>query len=141
MAVVRRQDVLRFVGAYEDQWRSPGTGRLAELFTPDIVYAPSPWAEPVRGLAELARFWEAERSGPDESFTMASEVLAVDSDTAVVRVDVEYHDGVARSWRDLWVLRFASGGRCRAFEEWPFTTDTPDGHGIPDGHGTADGAP
>jgi len=132
MAVVRRDRVARWIQIYEEQWRSPGTARLAELFTPDVTYSPSPWAEPVRGLVELARFWEAERDGPDEEFTMSSEVVAVDGDTAVVRVFVEY--GAApvparASWRDLWVLRFAAGGRCAAFEEWPFAPDLTDGPG------------
>ena len=45
---------------------------------------------PRAGLDELALFWDAERDGPDEAFTMSSEVVAVDADTAVVRVWVEY---------------------------------------------------
>jgi hypothetical protein len=56
--------------------------------------------------------------------------VAVDADTAVVRVEVDYERG--RPWRDLWVLRFAVDGRCRHFEEWPFAHDQPDGH-QPDG--------
>lgn len=100
---------------------------LAELFTPDATYLVSPWAEPITGLEALATFWEAERHGPDESFTLDSEVLAVEMETAVVRVAVEYHDR-PRSWRDLWVVMFAPGGRCSRFEEWPFSPTTPDGH-------------
>ena len=50
----------------------------------------SPWAEPVRGSRRSAEFWEAERDGPDEEFTMISEVVAVDGDTAVVRAHVDY---------------------------------------------------
>ena len=91
----------------------PGTGRLAELFTADVPYTPSPWADAARGLDELALFWDAERDGADEAFTMTSEVLAVDADTAVVRVAVAYdRRAPTRPWRDLWVLRFAAGGRC-----------------------------
>jgi len=130
MALVRRDYVERWLAIYEEVWRSPGTERLAELFTPDVVYSPSPWAEPVRGLAALARFWEAERDGPDEAFAMAPELVALDADTAVVRVSVDYGDaeGPEARWRDLWVLRFAAGGRCAGFEEWPFAPAQPDGH-------------
>jgi len=131
MAVVRRDFVARWLAAYEEVWRTPGTARLAELFTPDVTYAPSPWAEPRRGLVELGLFWEAERAGPDERFTMSSEVVAVDADTAVVRVAVHYEDGPGAAWRDLWVLRFAAGGRVAAFEEWPFAPGQDDGHGAP----------
>jgi len=119
MAVVRRDRVEAWVRAYEEAWRSAGTGRLAELFTADVTYRPGPWVAPVRGLAELAAFWEAERAGPDEGFTMTSEVVAVDAETAVIRVEVRYDDQAVGVWRDLWVLRFTAGGRCAVFEEWP----------------------
>jgi hypothetical protein len=73
--------------------------------------------------------WEAERDGPEEAFTMTSEVVAVDGDTAVVRVAVDYGQPEPRRWRDLWVARFDADGRCTAFEEWPFAPTQPDGHG------------
>ena len=60
---------------------------------------------------------------------MRSEVLAVDGDTAVVRVAVDYGDPVTSRWLDLWVVRFDGDGRCQAFEEWPFAPGQPDGHG------------
>jgi hypothetical protein len=63
---------------------------------------------------------EAEREGPDEVFTMASTVVALDGDVAVVRVDVAYEEALPREWRDLWVIRFADDGRCAEFEEWAF---------------------
>jgi ketosteroid isomerase-like protein len=128
---VDRSDVERWVEAYETLWRSSGTDGLAEVFAPDATYLPSPWATPVRGLPALAAFWEAEREGPDEPFTMTSRVLAVEGRTAVVRVEVDYaRDGDAggERWRDLWVLTFDDAGRCAAFEEWPFAPDQPDGH-------------
>jgi ketosteroid isomerase-like protein len=128
MPVVRRDRVTRWVELYEQAWRTPGTDRLAELFTADVLYTPSPWAAPLKGLDELALFWDAERDGADEPFTMTSEVLAVDADTAVIRVAVAYDRSPERPWRDLWVLRFAAGGRCAAFEEWPFSPDADDGH-------------
>jgi ketosteroid isomerase-like protein len=119
MAVVRRDRVEAWVRAYEEAWRAAGTDRLAELFTADVTYRPGPWEAEIRGLADLADFWEAERDGPDEGFAMTSEVVAVDADTSVVRVEVHYDDEKAGTWRDLWVLRFTAGGRCAVFEEWP----------------------
>jgi ketosteroid isomerase-like protein len=112
---------------YERVWRSPGTDPLAGLFTEDATYLVSPWAEPVQGLAAIAELWETEREGPEEGFTMTPEVVAVDSDVAVVRTEVEYTAAGDR-WRNLWVLRFATDGRCAAFEEWPFAPSRPDGH-------------
>ena len=112
MAVVRRDHVARWLEGYEEAWRTPGTVRLAELFTPDVTVLAVAVGGARRGLDELALFWEAERDGPDEAFTMSSEVIAVDAETAVVRVWVEYDNDPDTPWRDLWVLRFAAGGRC-----------------------------
>jgi hypothetical protein len=125
---VDRARVERWVADYERMWRSPGTGALGELFAADARYRPSPWAEPLDGLAAIAAFWEAERDGPDEVFTMASELVALDGPTAVVRVAVDYGDPGSSRWRDLWVLRFDDTGRCTSFEEWPFAPGQPDGH-------------
>jgi uncharacterized protein (TIGR02246 family) len=120
-----RDRVAAWVAAYERAWRSAGTGALAGLFTPDATYRPGPYDEPVTGLPAIARMWEAERAGPTEVFHMTSEVVAVDGDTAVVRVEVWYGDPVQQEFRDLWVIRFAADGRCAAFEEWPFAPDSP----------------
>ncbi|EAP97819.1 hypothetical protein JNB_12683 [Janibacter sp. HTCC2649] len=68
---------------------------------------------------------EAERDGPDEVFTFAHEVVAIDGDTVVLRVAVDYPSS---TWRDLWVVTFAPDGRATAFEEWPFSPSQPDGH-------------
>jgi hypothetical protein len=118
-----RPAVQRWVTNYERAWRTAGTDQLAELFTDGISYLASPWGDAVKGLDTLARFWESERAGPDEHFTMTSDVVAVEGDRAVVRVAVEYlgpSDAPGEQWRDLWVLRFAADGRCAEFEEWPF---------------------
>jgi hypothetical protein len=59
---------------------------------------------------------------------MSSDVVAVDGDTAVVRVWVSYAAPQSGQWRDLWVIRFGEDERCVSFEEWPFAPDQPDGH-------------
>ena len=73
-----RADLARWIGAYERAWRTAGTGTLDELFTTDAVYCNAPFAEPVVGLAAIAAFWEVERDGPDEPFTMRWEPVAVE---------------------------------------------------------------
>ncbi len=113
-----RRDVANWIANYEHAWRSPGTGELAALFTPDAVYSQGPYAEPVEGLDAIGRMWDAERSGPDEQFSMTSALVALDAEVAVARIEVHYHDD-GRSWRDLWVMRFDADGLCTAFEEWP----------------------
>lgn len=120
-----RADVGSWVAAYERAWRAPGTEELVTLFTDEATYRQSPYEEPVVGIEAIARMWEAEREGPDEVFTLSTEVVAVDGATAVVRAEVRYGEPVRQEYRDLWVLRLATDGRCSWFEEWPFWPGRP----------------
>ena len=93
---------------------------LGDLFVPDATYQTAPFARPHQGLDAIARLWEAERAGPDEQFTLESEVVAVEGDTGVVRIEVHYGEPLNQVYRDLWIVTLDEGGRCTAFEEWPY---------------------
>lgn len=109
-----------WLAAYERAWRTAGTDVLATIFTPDATYLQGPYRTPVVGLPAIARMWEDERDGADEVFQLTSDIVAVEGDTAVTRLEVRYGDPVDQEYRDLWITRFAADGRCRSFEEWPF---------------------
>lgn len=109
-----------WIDAYENAWRTAGTGALTGLFTEDASYRPGPFELMAVGLEAIAEFWEAERDGPDEVFTLSSDLIAEQGNTCVARVEVVYAGSRQRTYRDLWVITLASDGRCRAFEEWPF---------------------
>jgi hypothetical protein len=109
-----------WVAAYERLWRTPGTGRLGELFADDATYSTAPYEPPYRGLEAIAALWERGRDGPDEDFVMTAEVIAVEAGTGVVRVEVRYGGDDQKEFRDLWVVRLGEDGRCTYFEEWPF---------------------
>ena len=51
---------------------------------------------------------------------MTSEIVAVEGDTGVSRVEVWYDGPPPRHYRDLWIVRLDDSGRCTHFEEWPF---------------------
>lgn len=110
----------RWLAGYEAAWRAPGTDGLAGLFTADATYLQSPYAEPVTGLNAIRRMWDEERAGPDEVFTLATEIIAVDGLVAVVRAEVSYAGPPRQDYRDLWVIRLGDDGRCHWFEEWPY---------------------
>jgi ketosteroid isomerase-like protein len=114
-----------WLDGYERAWRTPGTAAIADLFADDATYVTAPFDPPITGIAGIAEMWERERDGPDEPFTMTSDIVAVEGDTAVVRVEVAYAAPPATHYRDLWVIRFDAFGRCRAFEEWPFWPSRP----------------
>jgi ketosteroid isomerase-like protein len=123
--VAGRAEIEAWVGAYERAWREAGTERLGELFTDDAVYRMSPYAEPATGLEAIAALWERERDGPDESFELRHAIVAVEGEVSVVRVEVTYGEPRPGEYRDLWIVRLAPDGRCRAFEEWPFWPGQP----------------
>jgi ketosteroid isomerase-like protein len=122
---VGRAEIEAWVAAYERAWRSPGAAALAGLFAEDATYRMSPYAEPVRGLVAIGELWERERQGPDEAFEMSHEIVAVEGDTAVVRVEVQYGEPRPAEYRDLWIVRLDAEGRCREFEEWPYWPGQP----------------
>jgi len=109
-----------WIAAYEAAWRTDATETLLELFTADATYRAAPFDDPLTGLDAIARFWEDERDGPDEIFTLTSEIVAAQGDTAVARLDVVYGAPPKRTYRDLWIITLTDDGRCSVFEEWPF---------------------
>ncbi len=114
-----------WIAAYERAWRTAGAEPLHALFAPDAIYRAAPFHEPLRGLEQIAAFWEAEREGPDEEFTLRAELVAADGATGVARLQVDYGDPVTRTYRDLWIIELDDAGLCTAFEEWPFFPDQP----------------
>jgi SnoaL-like domain len=126
-ASVDRATLTRWLEGYERAWRADGTGPLRELFAEDASYSTAPYERAHLGLDAIERMWEAERIGPEEVFEMQTEIVAIQGDTGVVRVEVRYGPPRNQEYRDLWVIRFDAEGRCRHFEEWPFWPPGTDG--------------
>ncbi len=125
--VMTRPRFVQWLKGYERAWRTAGTTSLAALFAPRATYRMSPYEEPVIGLDAIAALWERERDGPGEGFRMSSEVIAVEGDTGVARVKVNYEVGDVPEYLDLWIVRFDGTGVCVEFEEWPFWLERPTG--------------
>jgi hypothetical protein len=123
--VVKREDFARWIERYELAWRTPGTASLGDLFASTATYAAAPFDAPLRGLGPIADFWEAERESAEEAFALTSELVAVEGAVGVARVEVRYGNPPADIYRDLWIIALDDGGRCIAFEEWPFFPGQP----------------
>jgi len=119
---VDRESVLRWVAEYERAWRSGDVSGVTRLFTEDVRYRTSPYAEPKVGRAEVQAFWLDDEG---RTFSVTAEPIAVEGRDAVVRLEVRYGDPVPQDYRDLWVLRFAPDGRVEDFEEWAYWPDKP----------------
>lgn len=112
-ATLDGMDVMTWVDGYERAWRGNDVAGLGQLFTDDVRYLRSAYDDGLTGIDAVREFW------PDDSaFTMHAAPVAVEGDTAVVRVDVQYGGDEPHEYRDLWILRFAGDGRVRHFEEW-----------------------
>ena len=126
---MNRVQLTDWIERYERAWRTPGTDALGDLFAEDATYSTGPYENPHRGLPAIARMWEAERIGSDEEFEMSAEVVAVEGDTGLARIEVQYGAPKDKAYRDLWIVRLEESGLCSHFEEWPFWP--PDQHGAP----------
>jgi hypothetical protein len=126
-AAVDRPQVEAWIARYADLWGTEGTDGLGELFAKDASYSTGPYERPHIGLDAIKGMWEAERHGHDERFEMRSELIAVEGDTGVVRVEVRYGKPREQEYRDLWIVRLDGDGRCVHFEEWPFWPPGTDG--------------
>jgi len=110
----------RWIASYERAWRTPGTDGLVDLFTEDAFYSTGPYETPHQGLEAIGRMWGAERLGPDEAFELRWEAVAIEGDTGVLRVLVDYGPPREKEYKDLWIVRLGADERCSHFEEWPF---------------------
>lgn len=119
---MERDDVMAWVEAYESAWRDDEVDAVDELFADDAVYRPSPYEDPIVGLAAIKEFWP-EADGT--TFTMAAAPVAVDGSTAVVRVLVRYERPRRQEYTDLWLLHFDDDGRVDSFEEWAYWPGRP----------------
>jgi len=119
---VNRDDVMRWVREYERAWRADDAGAVRELFTDDAAYRASPYEQPEVGHDAIEAFW---LDGAGKEFSMDANVVAVERDVAVVRVDVVYRTPREQEYRDLWILRFAPDGRVADFEEWAYWPGKP----------------
>jgi ketosteroid isomerase-like protein len=114
---VDRAKVIRWVGEYERAWRAEDAAAVRELFTEDAAYRASPYEPPEIGHDAIEAFWLDDAG---KEFSMEANVVAVDGDVAVVRVDVLYRAPKQQEYRDLWILRFAPDERVVDFEEWAY---------------------
>ena len=117
-----REQVMRWVDAYEAGWRTSDRRAVEALFTEDARYRRSPYDDPLVGHPAISDFWVADEG---ETFTMTATPVAAEGADAVVRVEVKYGLPTSQQYRDLWVLHFAPDGRVDEFEEWAYWPGKP----------------
>jgi hypothetical protein len=122
-----RDEVLAWVDAHDEAWRSNDPGAIGRLFSEDGIYHLGPWEGPWRGhrgpiigRRAIADAW-ATAFDADERFEAQTEIVAIEVRRAVVRRTITYQ-GTGREpasrFACLWILDFDSNGQCREYQEW-----------------------
>ena len=116
-----RTSVQHWLDAYVEAWRANSREPIEALFTDDVVYRFAPYGDKHvrRGIDAVAEEWLREPDAP-ESWDAHYEPFAVDGDTAVATGWSRYFatgNEAERTYRNVYLLRFAPDGRCSEFTE------------------------
>jgi hypothetical protein len=102
---------------YVRAWTSNQPEDIADLFTEDAVYDPQTSGDTWEGRAEIIEGWQEIGDRPG-TWTFEWEPLVDRDDLGIIVGRTEYSDDDAKTYRNLWVMRFAADHRCTEFTEW-----------------------
>ncbi len=112
--------VASWMAGYIRAWDSNDPDDIRALFTPDASYRTAPFDDPRVGADAIVEGWLEDRDEPgDHAFQWS--LAGMDSESAFVQGETAYHataDAPARTYSNLWVIRFAPDGRASSFTEW-----------------------
>jgi hypothetical protein len=107
---------------YIKAWRAGDPALLEQVFSEQFSYKTSPFKEGITDWDTLREFWQ-ETCDKEDVFTLSYDVVAIEGDIAVLRVDVHYTAPDERYYKDLWIVQIDDNGLCFAFEEWPIKAE------------------
>ena len=111
--------------AYGRAWQSRESEAAASLFTADATYAETPFGEPAIGHDGIRRYW-AENTGVQVEIAFSYQILSLSGDRGIARWRAEYTRMPRRirvKLDGIFLLEFASDGRCRSLLEWWHQTE------------------
>lgn len=121
MAGMDRSNLQQWLDRYVEAWRANAREPIDALFTDDVVYRFAPYGEKnvARGREAVVSAWLENPDAPD-SWEAHYEPFAVDGDKAVATGYSRYYatgDQEERTYRNVYLMRFAPDGRCAEFTE------------------------
>lgn len=128
---MNRSDVQAWLDRYVAAWRANEREPILALFSEDVAYRFSPWADPVRGSAATADAWLEDPDDP-AGWDARYEAWAVDGRRAVAVGTSHYRatpDHEERTYHNVFLLEFDAQGRCSAFTELYQRETSPEGPG------------
>lgn len=107
---------------YSHAWETDSREDVDRLFTDDVRYFTSPYAEPLVGRDAVAAFWLGEKES-GIPWTFEPEVVAREGDLFVVRAVTQYPEGTSDAdapevFHNLWLVTLADDGRASEFVEY-----------------------
>lgn len=107
-----------WVEGYKKAWASNEPDDIRALFTIDATYAYRPNdATAPRGHDEIVASWLESKDAPGD-YTFEYWVVSESDTVAVVQAVTDYSASGGKVYDNLWVIRFADGGRASDFTEW-----------------------
>ena len=113
-------EFVHWLDGYRDAMVRLDPEAAGELFGIDARYRESPFAEPVKGRAQIVAYWEMV-AGVMRDVDFGFDVLAVMGDTGVAHVRdtlTRVPSGRRSSYDGIFFARFDDELRCVEFREW-----------------------
>jgi len=120
---MNKTDVQAWLDRYVEAWRTNDRAQIESLFTEEASYQYRPYggdAYGARGREAIVNTW-LEDTDPPDTWEARYEPYAVDGDRAVAIGTSRYFatdKGPARTYHNVFLLEFASDGRCADFAEY-----------------------
>jgi SnoaL-like domain len=114
----------RWLEMYVRAWTTNDVGDIRALFSDDASYFPTPFSPGWHGVDDIVAGWLERKDEPGD-WSFEYEVLCGSDELGIVRGLTTY-PGYGRDFGNLWLIRFAPGGRCREFIEWWMERKQPD---------------
>jgi hypothetical protein len=126
---LQRSDVVRWLTAYVEAWKTYDRDRIGALFSEDVRYRYHPYDDPIEGRGPVVESWlgEGDHEGASVrdrpgTYDASYEPVAVDGDTAVAVGTSSYArepgGPIVAVYDNCFVIRFDADGHCREFTEW-----------------------
>ena len=118
------QDVQNWLNEYGRAWVDGDPDRVVTLFSNTATYRETPFDEPMRGRREIREYWQNGAADAQENVEFASQVWAVDNDTAIAGWQASFTEkasGVRVELDGTFRLVFSSeqgAFQCTILEEW-----------------------
>lgn len=123
MTTMDKADVQAWLNRYVEAWRTNDREQVESLFSEDATYRYHPYGDDSHasnGRDAIVAAW-LEDADPPDSWEASYAPFAVDGDRAVAVGTSHYFasdKGPARTFHNVFLLRFAADGRCTEFTEY-----------------------